>query len=91
MLTNPNTLGLFDANIVEIARIVHEAGGLLYYDGANANAILGISRPGEMGFDVVHFNLHKTFLHASRRRRTGSGPHRRLQGIGAVPARSCGC
>ncbi|QBD80658.1 glycine dehydrogenase subunit 2 [Ktedonosporobacter rubrisoli] len=60
MLTNPNTLGLFDANIVEIARLVHEAGGQLYYDGANANAVLGITRPGDMGFDVVHFNLHKT-------------------------------
>lgn len=61
MLTNPNTLGLFDENIKEIASIVHEAGGLLYYDGANANAILGICRPGDMGFDVVHLNLHKTF------------------------------
>ncbi len=61
MLTNPNTLGLFDENIHEIADIVHKAGGLLYYDGANANAIMGIARPGDMGFDVVHFNLHKTF------------------------------
>ncbi len=61
MLTNPNTLGLFDENILEISKIVHEAGGLMYYDGANANAILGISRPGDMGFDVVHLNLHKTF------------------------------
>jgi glycine dehydrogenase subunit 2 len=60
MMTNPNTLGLFDANIVEIARMVHEIGGQLYYDGANANAVLGITRPGDMGFDVVHFNLHKT-------------------------------
>jgi glycine dehydrogenase subunit 2 len=60
MMTNPNTLGVFDENIVEIARRVHEAGGQLYYDGANANAILGIARPGDMGFDVVHFNLHKT-------------------------------
>jgi glycine dehydrogenase subunit 2 len=60
MMTNPNTLGLFDENIVEIARTVHEAGGQLYYDGANANAIMGITRPGDMGFDVVHFNLHKT-------------------------------
>lgn len=58
MLTNPNTLGLFEEEIVEIARLVHEAGGLLYYDGANANAILGITRPGDMGFDVVHLNLH---------------------------------
>ncbi|NPV70832.1 MAG: aminomethyl-transferring glycine dehydrogenase subunit GcvPB [Firmicutes bacterium] len=61
MLTNPNTLGLFDENIHVIAGIVHEAGGLLYYDGANANAIMGYTRPGDMGFDVVHFNLHKTF------------------------------
>ena len=61
MLTNPNTLGLFDENIQEISQVVHDAGGLLYYDGANANAILGISRPGDMGFDIVHFNLHKTF------------------------------
>src|SRR5262245_15614834 len=60
MMTNPNTLGVFDENIVEIARRVHRAGGELYYDGANANAILGITRPGDMGFDVVHFNLHKT-------------------------------
>jgi glycine dehydrogenase subunit 2 len=60
MLTNPNTLGLFDENILEIARQVHKTGGLLYYDGANANAVLGITRPGDMGFDVVHFNLHKT-------------------------------
>jgi len=61
MLTNPNTLGIFDRNIVEITRIVHEAGGLNYYDGANLNAIMGIVRPGDMGFDVVHLNLHKTF------------------------------
>ena len=60
MMTNPNTLGLFDPNVVEIARRVHAAGGQLYYDGANANAIMGIARPGDMGFDVVHFNLHKT-------------------------------
>lgn len=60
MMTNPNTLGLFDSNILEIARLVHGVGGQLYYDGANANAVLGITRPGDMGFDVVHFNLHKT-------------------------------
>ena len=60
MMTNPNTLGLFDSKIVEIAQLVHEVGGQLYYDGANANAVLGITRPGDMGFDVVHFNLHKT-------------------------------
>ena len=61
MLTNPNTLGIFESDILEIAEIVHQAGGLLYYDGANANAILGKVRPGDMGFDVVHLNLHKTF------------------------------
>src|SRR5712692_1056317 len=60
MLTNPNTLGLFDSNVLEIATMVHAVGGQLYYDGANANAVLGITRPGDMGFDVVHFNLHKT-------------------------------
>ncbi len=60
MMTNPNTLGLFDSNIEEIARMVHAVGAQLYYDGANANAVLGITRPGDMGFDVVHLNLHKT-------------------------------
>jgi len=74
MLTNPNTLGLFDENIDVIARIVHEAGGLLYYDGANANAIIGISRPGDMGFDVVHLNLHKTFSTPHGGGGPGSGP-----------------
>jgi glycine dehydrogenase subunit 2 len=61
MLTNPNTVGIFDPNILEITRIVHDAGGLNYYDGANLNAIMGIVRPGDMGFDVIHFNLHKSF------------------------------
>lgn len=74
MLTNPNTLGLFDENIQKITRIVHEAGGLLYYDGANANAILGITRPGDMGFDIVHFNLHKTFSTPHGGGGPGSGP-----------------
>ncbi len=74
MLTNPSTLGLFERDIVEIARIVHEAGGLLYYDGANANAILGISRPGDMGFDVVHLNLHKTFSTPHGGGGPGAGP-----------------
>ncbi|HEX6988643.1 MAG TPA: aminomethyl-transferring glycine dehydrogenase subunit GcvPB [Bacillota bacterium] len=74
MLTNPNTLGLFDENIIEVARVVHDAGGLLYYDGANANAILGVSRPGDMGFDVVHFNLHKTFSTPHGGGGPGSGP-----------------
>jgi glycine dehydrogenase subunit 2 len=61
MLTNPSTLGVFEHRIVEVARVVHAAGGLLYYDGANLNAILGKVRPGDMGFDVIHMNLHKTF------------------------------
>ena len=61
MLTNPNTVGLFDPNILEITRLVHEAGGLCYYDGANLNAVMGHVRPGDMGFDCVHMNLHKTF------------------------------
>lgn len=74
MLTNPNTLGLFDVQIKEIADIVHEAGGLLYYDGANANAIMGIVRPGDTGFDVVHLNLHKTFSTPHGGGGPGSGP-----------------
>jgi glycine dehydrogenase subunit 2 len=61
MLTNPSTIGVFERRIVEIAKLVHEAGGLLYYDGANLNAILGKVRPGDMGFDAIHMNLHKTF------------------------------
>jgi glycine dehydrogenase subunit 2 len=61
MLTNPSTIGVFERRIVEISRLVHEAGGLLYYDGANLNAILGKVRPGDMGFDAIHMNLHKTF------------------------------
>ncbi len=61
MLTNPNTLGLFDEHVVDVLRLVHEAGGLVYGDGANFNAILGIARPGELGFDLMHYNLHKTF------------------------------
>ncbi len=74
MLTNPNTLGLFDENIERITKIVHDKGGLLYYDGANANAILGICRPGDMGFDVMHFNLHKTFATPHGGGGPGSGP-----------------
>jgi glycine dehydrogenase subunit 2 len=74
MLTNPNTLGLFDPNIVEIASIVHDAGAILYYDGANLNAVMGISRPGDMGFDIVHFNLHKTFTQPHGGGGPGSGP-----------------
>jgi glycine dehydrogenase subunit 2 len=74
MLTNPNTLGLFDENITEIAKIVHEAGGTLYYDGANLNAIMGHSRPGDMGFDIVHVNLHKSFSQPHGGGGPGSGP-----------------
>jgi glycine dehydrogenase subunit 2 len=74
MLTNPNTLGLFDRNIEEIARIVHGAGATLYYDGANLNAVMGITRPGDMGFDIVHFNLHKTFTQPHGGGGPGAGP-----------------
>jgi len=74
MLTNPNTLGLFESQIVEIAEIVHRAGALLYMDGANMNALLGISRPGDMGFDLVHLNLHKTFSAPHGGGGPGSGP-----------------
>jgi glycine dehydrogenase subunit 2 len=74
MLTNPNTLGLFDANIQEIASIVHDVGATLYYDGANLNAVMGISRPGDMGFDIVHFNLHKSFTQPHGGGGPGSGP-----------------
>ena len=74
MLTNPNTLGLFEEDIKEIATIVHDQGGLLYYDGANLNGIMGVTRPGDMGFDVVHVNLHKTFSTPHGGGGPGSGP-----------------
>ena len=74
MLTNPNTLGLFDKNILDITKIIHEAGGLTYYDGANLNAVMGLIRPGDMGFDVVHLNLHKTFSTPHGGGGPGSGP-----------------
>jgi glycine dehydrogenase len=74
MLTNPSTLGLFEENILEVQKIVHEAGGLLYYDGANMNAIIGICRPGDMGFDLVHLNLHKSFATPHGGGGPGSGP-----------------
>jgi glycine dehydrogenase subunit 2 len=74
MLTNPNTLGLFDENITEIAKIVHDVGGTLYYDGANLNAIMGHTRPGDMGFDIVHVNLHKSFSQPHGGGGPGSGP-----------------
>ena len=78
MLTNPSTLGVFERRILEVARIVHDAGGLLYYDGANLNAILGMVRPGDMGFDVIHMNLHKTFSTPHG----GGGPGAGAVGVG---------
>ena len=74
MLTNPNTAGVFEKDILEISEIVHHAGGLLYYDGANLNALLGMSRPGDMGFDIMHINLHKTFSTPHGGGGPGSGP-----------------
>jgi len=74
MLTNPNTLGLFDEHVLEIARLVHECGGLLYGDGANLNAIMGVVKPAELGFDVMHFNLHKTFSTPHGGGGPGAGP-----------------
>ena len=74
MITNPNTLGIFEKNILEIAKIVHQAGGLLYYDGANFNPLLGKVRPGDMGFDIVHLNLHKTFATPHGGGGPGAGP-----------------
>jgi glycine dehydrogenase subunit 2 len=74
MLTNPSTLGLFEPQIEEIARIVHDVGATLYYDGANLNAIMGICRPGDMGFDIVHFNLHKSFTQPHGGGGPGAGP-----------------
>jgi glycine cleavage system P protein (glycine dehydrogenase) subunit 2 len=74
MLTNPNTLGLFDENIAEIAALIHEVGGTLYYDGANLNAVMGQSRPGDMGFDIVHVNLHKSFSQPHGGGGPGAGP-----------------
>ncbi len=80
MLTNPNTVGLFESDIQQICEMVHQAGGLVYCDGANMNAMLGLTRPGDMGFDVMHFNLHKTFSTPHG----GGGP-----GCGAVSVKSC--
>jgi glycine dehydrogenase subunit 2 len=74
MLTNPSTLGLFDEGIVDVTRTIHDAGGLCYYDGANLNAVCGISRPGDMGFDIVHINLHKTFSQPHGGGGPGGGP-----------------
>jgi len=89
MLTNPSTLGLFDENIEEISRIFHEAGALMYYDGANLNAVCGISRPGDMGFEIVHINLHKTFSQPHGGGGPGGGPiavSERLEPFLPVPA-----
>ncbi len=74
MLTNPNTIGMFEKDILEISKLVHEAGGLLYYDGANLNPLLGVARPGDMGFDITHINLHKTFSTPHGGGGPGSGP-----------------
>ena len=82
MLTNPNTVGIFDPNILEITKIVHDAGGLCYYDGANLNAVMGVVRPGDMGFDCIHSNLHKTFATPHG----GGGPG----GGESAARRSCG-
>ena len=87
MLTNPSTLGLFDEGIEEVARIFHDAGALLYYDGANLNAVCGISRPGDMGFDIVHYNLHKTFSQPHGGGGPGGGP----VAVRASSSRSCRC
>ena len=92
MLTNPNTLGVFDANIEEIAAIVHGVGATLYYDGANLNAVMGIARPGDMGFDIMHFNLHKTFTRPHGGGGPGAGPiavSRSLEPFLPRPVRSC--
>jgi glycine dehydrogenase subunit 2 len=89
MLTNPSTLGLFDENIEAVAKVFHDAGALLYYDGANLNAVCGISRPGDMGFDIVHFNLHKTFSQPHGGGGPGGGPvavRDRLEPFLPVPA-----
>ncbi len=90
MLTNPNTLGLFDENIAEIASLIHEAGGTLYYDGANLNAVMGQSRPGDMGFDIVHVNLHKSFSQPHGGGGPGRRPDRRLGADRALPAAAAG-
>ncbi len=88
MMTNPNTLGLFEENIEEVSHIAHDAGALLYYDGANANAVMGLCRPGDMGFDIVHLNLHKTFSTPHGGGGPGSGPvgvKKNLEGFLPVP------
>ena len=86
MLTNPNTVGLFDKNILKITEIVHECGGLCYYDGANLNAVMGTVRPGDMGFDVIHLNLHKTFSTPHGGGRSGKRTGWLQEYVAAVPA-----
>ena len=88
MLTNPSTLGLFDEHIEEVAEIFHDAGALLYYDGANLNAVCGISRPGDMGFDIIHYNLHKTFSQPHGGGGPGGGPVAVARDPRALPARA---
>ena len=87
MITNPNTLGLFESNIKEIAELVHARGGLVYGDGANLNAIMGLCHMGHIGIDVMHMNLHKTFSTPHRRRRPRLRRDLREQDACAVPAR----
>jgi len=90
MLTNPNTLGIFDRNILEITKVVHDAGGLTYYDGANLNAIMGVVRPGDMGFDCIHLNLHKTFATPHGGGGPGSGAVGCKDFLAAYLPNSCG-
>ena len=87
MLTNPNTLGLFEERIEAITRLLHDAGGLVYYDGANLNAIMGKTRPGDMGFDIVHINTHKTFATPHGGGGPGAGPVGVAKHLVDVPAR----
>ena len=88
MMTNPNTVGLFDPQIGEIARLLHDQGALLYLDGANMNAILGVVRPGDMGVDLMHYNPHKTFTRSAWRRRARCRANRGPRAPGALPSRS---
>ena len=87
MLTNPNTLGLFESHVEKLAEVVHAAGGLVYLDGANMNALMGVAKPGHMGVDVMHFNLHKTFSTPH-----GGGGRARVRSRCATRSRrSCPC
>ena len=87
MLTNPNTLGLFEEQMMEVCETIHDCGGLVYGDGANLNALMGVARPGDLGIDVMHFNLHKTFTTPHGGGGPGSGPVgvRRLDALPARP------